>query len=145
MSCGFLDWAVSSWVSTLQNFGGYGLCEYADITFLTCHLTTWLMCYVTLWLEFAHPHNPAKFGGCRLCESGDKTLFICHVTTISNLKWLCGRAPLIQSDHLATFGLHKSYGNGDNAVCNISSSFNSNSISNAEAPILRFIYGPLIL
>ena len=38
------------------------------------------------------------------------------------------------SHHPAKFGVHRSYGTGNNSVCNI----NSNSNSNAEAPMPRF-------
>ena len=54
----FLGDAPSSWVRTLPNFGSHGPCEFGDITFLICRMTTWSMCHVTWRLGFPYPTLP---------------------------------------------------------------------------------------
>ena len=55
--------------------------------------------------------------------------------------WVCGWDPLILNPYPARFGVHRSYGTGNNGVFCISS--NSNSNSNAEVPMPRFRNGQI--
>ena len=54
---------------------------------------------------------------------------------------LCGCGLLILSDHVAKFGVHRSYGTVNNGVCNIISDSISNSNSKIEVPMPWFTNG----
>ena len=49
------------WVSTLPSYGGHGLCECRDITFLVCHLITCSRCYMALWVGCPHPNSSLSY------------------------------------------------------------------------------------
>ena len=72
----------------LAKFGVHALCrvhrpcESGDITFLICHVATWLKCHVTLWWgTLIISYHPARSGVHRPCKNGNITFFVCHVTT----------------------------------------------------------------
>ena len=39
-------------------FGVHRPCESGDVTFLICHVTTWLLCHINLLTRSPHPKSP---------------------------------------------------------------------------------------